>query len=905
MLKKNPSWTKIQGIENFIARKTVDLSIFNYGIHIPNDYSNDFLEMIQDQKIDPGKSQEITLEFDDQSFQVQLKNINRKGYGGNTFQIRYDSNKQLINYLTEKFKTSYQYIETHHDGDGKKNKVEVPEELAEYIEFYKTDEMFHYKVKLITKENKNMNQSLKEAFFNYIGPNDSLNNIQKSYKLMLLLQLLNLVNREGKADYDKVCEGICKVYLAKHTAGGLVETPDTEIQKKIDRLDKNFVKREMNKNPYNVIHKKGYIHLEKIKDIEYLCFDEVLWRELSEEDKENLRTILTDKLELYYRERVEREMGYSKLKTYFEKIMNGYLNARQYESFGRHELGELFRKIIPEYLKDLSFIQKDQYQITGSIGQGNWAKVPWLALMNKKSTTSTQRGIYIVYLFSEEMNKLYLTLMQGVTDIKNEHGKVKAKKLLIENAQSIRKEVDIQETEIINDIYVSNGNLGEMYQAGTIAAIEYDKGNIPDDTILIKDLEKMILYYERYLNKTEEKTEIDVNEVEESPMIIQENYTPKEYINHIHNYINAQGFTYSIDTIKNFYLSLKTKPFVLLAGISGTGKSKLVELFAEAIGATSENSRYTIIPVRPDWSDPSDLLGYKNIENKFQAGPLTNIIKKAVEDTSGQPYFVCLDEMNLARVEYYFSDILSLMETRKRRDGIKTDILLKDEIFGDDEKAKSDYSHLYIPENLYIIGTVNMDETTFPFSKKVLDRGNTIEFNHVNLSLGIDILEETEEVDPILMKNETLYSKYLKLKDCLENREMIIEIVAILEKINEILENVGLHFGYRVRDEIIFYMAYAVKEELMSFDEAMDYEILQKILPRIQGSNGRIKDVLIQLYKYLSGESNNEYDIYKDDNAKRMKNYLAANNVKYPLSSGKIAKMMRRYESDGFTTFWE
>ena len=91
----------------------------------------------------------------------------------------------------------------------------------------------------------------------------------------------------------------------------------------------------------------------------------------------------------------------------------------------------------------------------------------------------------------------------------------------------------------------------------------------------------------------------------------------REIVTHIYNYIAAKGFTYSEDLIRNFFLSLKTKPFVILAGISGTGKSKLVQLVANAVGATAENGRYTLIPVRPDWNDSADLLGYEDLQGSF------------------------------------------------------------------------------------------------------------------------------------------------------------------------------------------------------------------------------------------------------------------------------------------------
>ena len=143
------------------------------------------------------------------------------------------------------------------------------------------------------------------------------------------------------------------------------------------------------------------------------------------------------------------------------------------------------------------------------------------------------------------------------------------------------------------------------------------------------------------------------------------------------------------------------------------------------MGATEENGQFALIPIRPDWNDGSDLLGYVDIKGDFKQGPLTKVIEKA-EQNPDDPYFVLLDEMNLARVEHYFSDMLSVMESRKWEDGkMVTSTFLSEEI------AKRD---IKLPTNLYIIGTVNMDETTHPFSKKVLDRANTIEFNRVELS---------------------------------------------------------------------------------------------------------------------------------------------------------------------------
>lgn len=355
-------------------------------------------------------------------------------------------------------------------------------------------------------------------------------------------------------------------------------------------------------------------------------------------------------------------------------------------------------------------------------------------------------------------------------------------------------------------------------------------------------------------------------------------YKEDELIRSIHTYMTQKGFTYPLQMIKNLYLSLKTKPFTILAGISGTGKSKIIELFAEAIGATVENGRYKLIAVRPDWSDSTELLGYRDLNNHFNPGILTCIMEQAMKDRD-QPYFVCLDEMNLARVEYYLSDFLSIVESRKWKDDqIVTHPLLHESMVGKEATSKSQYGQLYIPDNLYIVGTVNMDETTYPFSKKVLDRANTIEFSKVNLMDGLEEFEAEATAPLEDVTNRYMRSEYLNLMDCKAYKEEARKVIAELEVVNAILEASHTHFAYRVRDEIVFYMLYNHRFELMSYEEAFEIQILQKILPRITGSSQKVGKVLEDLQAYAEG--------------------------RYPKVSQKIQFMIERYEEDGFTSYW-
>ncbi len=393
--------------------------------------------------------------------------------------------------------------------------------------------------------------------------------------------------------------------------------------------------------------------------------------------------------------------------------------------------------------------------------------------------------------------------------------------------------------------------------------------------------------FTKYIKAMSKTEEIEIDKKDDEAM----NY--QNAIDSIVEYIKRSGFSFDSHIIKNYYLCLKSKPFVILAGTSGTGKSKLVKLFAEAIGAD-----YSLIPVRPDWSDSSDLIGHTDLQGNYITGDLLKAIRRAA-DNPQKPHFVCLDEMNMARVEYYLSDFLSLIETRERKGEKIVTIPLKM-----DETAGKEYSGLCIPENLYIVGTVNMDETTFPFSKKVLDRANTIEFSDVDLIPNFTENGKALDAKPIKQNNDFLKSKYLVLKIDIksEQQDFVTELCVELQKVNKILEKANAHVGYRVRDEIVFYMLNNLEAELLKRDEAFDFEIMQKILPRIQGSTTAVKDLLIDLFKEFGGDfTTGSSDLIW----KQMQSYIGSDKPKkYPKSVQKICYMMRKIEEDGFTSYW-
>lgn len=606
-------------------------------------------------------------------------------------------------------------------------------------------------------------------------------------------------------------------------------------------------------------------------------------------------------------------MEVKKLKELFYKFINEYSDelaeARAREDFKR-PFGNLVRHDIAQMIQEK--VNRSIYKVKGSVGAGRWTDVPWIAVFDTRITSSAQRGVYIVYLLNKDTKELYLTLNQGATDVAQEGGSGSEGKLAFtgiatasndKTTGSLKAKADGIRNVICGRSKLESGaiNTGsKAYDAGCIYFKKYSLLSLPEDAELFDDLYRFVeayrLYYELVFNqqKDEDKMITTVNNIGEiNQMFI------KDQIECIKRYIAGKGFTYSDDLIENFYLSLKSKPFVILAGTSGTGKTRLVRLFAEAIGATAENGRYKLVSVRPDWSDSSDLFGHVNLQGEFKPGAIIDFVKEASKNTD-KPYFLCLDEMNLARVEYYLSDFLSIIETRKKNK--ETDEIVTDEIKLD-MAAQAEYGGLYLPENLYVIGTVNMDETTFPFSKKVLDRANTIEFSYVDLNPDFSL--EAEETEEIELGNDFLKAEYIVLKADVDaaDYDYISKVCTELQDINRILQEANAHVGYRVRDEIVFYMLNNEKAKLLSYEEALDNEIMQKILPRIQGSGAAIKELLCELFKKFAGDYSG---ISQDSAWKQMKTYIETNekNCKYKKSAEKICYMMRRFEEDGFTSYW-
>lgn len=322
-----------------------------------------------------------------------------------------------------------------------------------------------------------------------------------------------------------------------------------------------------------------------------------------------------------------------------------------------------------------------------------------------------------------------------------------------------------------------------------------------------------------------------------------------------------------------FLTSLRTKPFMLLAGISGTGKSRIVRKLAQATTTQAyENEEdrwkdnrpenFELIQVKPNWHNSMDVVGfYSNISKKYEFTPFVEFIVKAWQHTD-TPYFLCLDEMNLAPVEEYFAEFLSAIESRSTdKDGnYVTDPIIKPfKEFGK-EACEEMLKHflgvalytesnplakqfaekgLTLPPNLMVMGTVNMDETTFSFSRKVLDRAMSVEMNEVDYD---SFLSGESDQFPLLTDcNEWLVNRPQQAseeKDQIDSEK----VITYLKAVNGLMEGTPFKLGYRAANEALLYVAASqtLGGESFSLEKAMDEFTLMKILSRIEGDDNRL-----------------------------------------------------------------
>jgi 5-methylcytosine-specific restriction protein B len=584
------------------------------------------------------------------------------------------------------------------------------------------------------------------------------------------------------------------------------------------------------------------------------------------------------------------------LREAIEVLLSGYIAAKG-ATLGKDSAMWIAMNQAEAALRELTWEYPNTI-VKSSVGKGNWAEVPWIALLDQRLTDTTRRGVYVVYLFRGDMSGVYLTFNQGVTQLKNELGWPTARARLSSTAGELRQRYAVRLRPAFTsadgiDLRPKKGGLGAEYEASTIAWRLYEVGAVPAPNALLEDLYAVLDAYEDYASDPEGATEV-TSPSKEAPM---------QSTSQLHAALYARGYNFEPWQIAAFVTCLRTKPFVILAGISGTGKSKLPALVGELTGAHVD-----LIPVRPDWTDSADLLGYTNLQGSFVPGRLLTIARDA-QDHPERKHFAILDEMNLARVEQYFAEVLSLIEDRTSGEhGFASHGPLL-------PSAPSPWDEVRLPPNLAIIGTVNMDETTHGFSRKVLDRAFTLEMSDVDLaSWRQSIPGPTAQLQP--WTPEQWRPRGLRPAElpALSDAELahVENVISTLKEVNQILSLAQLQVGYRIRDEIAMFLLHA-DDDLAAYTSGisavtpLDLALHMKILPRLQGGSSAIRLVLRRLIAWAhdSGNGSDEDDIKAVVDAWVGAGRPAAlGTSRFPRTSARLCLMWERLQAEGFTSYW-
>lgn len=430
------------------------------------------------------------------------------------------------------------------------------------------------------------------------------------------------------------------------------------------------------------------------------------------------------------------------------------------------------------------------------------------------------------------------------------------------------------------------------------------------------------------------------------------------------NKLKSSNQHHSIYT--SYLTALRTKPFMLLAGISGTGKSRIVRKLAQATvteelqkaegykGTDFANDRWTLhspanfelIQVKPNWHNSMDVIGYlSNIPSPhYVFTPFIEFIVKAWQHPE-VPFFLCLDEMNLAPVEEYFAEFLSAIESRSfEGEEYLTDPIIKPfNSFGED-MAKKMVNTLFpnftagdtesaitkvikhfrtrgltLPRNLIVIGTVNMDETTFSFSRKVLDRAMSVEMNEVNydsfltdttdddLKAIVKAFEENDDAD----LNALLVDRHIEAREIIDDLGDDARFtIDYLKRINALLEGTPFKLGYRAANEALIYLQASQEFGQTDRISALDNFTLMKVLSRVEGDETKLKitDSEADKERIAKAEVNvDEAKQYGDLNILTALRHIITNQLGEQdklHSVKKIDSMLSQLKRDHFVSFW-
>lgn len=564
------------------------------------------------------------------------------------------------------------------------------------------------------------------------------------------------------------------------------------------------------------------------------------------------------------------------MKYNLKELVASMWEHREKKDFGRKGLETTYRGL----------------SVKASIGMtGNISKIPWISYCAEGQ--ETQKGIYPVLLF------------YGTTEfVQKNKNKEKVRKIVLAYGVSANKKPDILwGTEVDGKITIKEAFKEWNYNTSDAGIKKYNSSYVykiyewtdnVNYALIQEDIDKLINTYVSllgcYINDSSADAIKDIiKETQDAPT---ESFSIKKIIGHI----KETRLLYTDSLVKRFAFSLMSKRFLILSGLAGSGKTQLALAFASAL-VKNKDRQMCVVSVGADWTNREPLLGFPNALQpekyvKPESGVLDLLIEANREENAEKPFFLILDEMNMSYVERYFADFLSAMESKEKISLWNSDTECDKVIDGVPQRID-------LPKNLFIIGTINVDETTYMFSPKVLDRANVIEFKISSKEMGT-FLQEMREIDrdSIISKAAGMGADFVA-KACKKDLAQDDEAVKMLQKFFDELKNVNAEFGYRSATEIFRFICQAKANddtgEKMTDEEILDAAIVQKLLPKLHGSRKKLEPVLAQLWKLCFTGAGKDLNIAKENVEK----------AQYKESADKIRRMYESATANGFTSFAE
>ena len=694
------------------------------------------------------------------------------------------------------------------------------------------------------------------------------------------------------------------------------------------------------------------------------------------------------------------------------QFLDRYGTARNEPFGGSHEAAGLLKRAADAIARDLP-ADLEGARVRPSVGQGNWAASPWIAVLDPRITTTTQEGVYPVVLIREDLEGLYVTIAQGVTKLKREHGQSTAYEALRERASGLRPYLDalpvrgisngedvflgdaplardyavsvvvgkyfsregLEQSSINEDLIAVNEAYAALIRDGAIgfapssssttdprvlciyvgdrAQADFEAGGrrgwwgwkrAPEDAervnvgdlvafasgftggsprvdesewqrhrvrqLVIGRIDKPAFRTDEAIMPDElsgeaeypwklrftilgEETNVSLEPARDlnastaealrlsaiaqgrggaapvtgSPLLerylaaalpIEGSTSPADVRSLAEEFATAverSGMRLARDQIIAFLAGVLAKPFAILTGQSGSGKTQLALRLGEWCGEDATgHPRCLIVPVRPDWTGPEFLFGYPDGLAPRIEGRVVWAVPAALEfllrahHDPGAPYVLILDEMNLAHVERYFADFLSGIESRQP---VIPNLAQRNGRWIEAESG----GQLPLPSNLIVLGTVNVDETTYMFSPKVLDRAFVHEFR-----------VRSDDLDPRLQRPTPVPPTSAEVQHhivrVLQNDDWHFDhphpdqaaLIDDLKRLHEQLARVSLDFGHRVLFEALRFASIANSAGLGGTDSVLDYVAMTKVLPKVHGSRQRIETPLLALKAWAAGD---------------------------------------------------